>query len=210
MRPSIERDLVPKIDDPPIDPGPHIAGSPHVEQFFSILALPSAHDRRDNLELGALRQRENRIDHLLDRLGGDFIPTGEAIGVADAGKQQSKIVVNFRDGSDRRPGIMARALLLDRNRRGKALDGIDIRLPHLFEKLAGVGGQRFDIAALSLRIDRIEGQRGLPGPAQPRDDDEFVPWNLQVQILEIMLPGTPDNDGVTHEVGNYNMRQKRR
>ena len=108
----IERDLVPQVDDVPIDSSAYIAGSPHVEQFFAILALPTAHDRRDNLKLGSFREGEKGIHHLLDSLCGNFIATVEAEGVADTGEQQSKVVVDFSDGPDGRSRVVTRALLL--------------------------------------------------------------------------------------------------
>ena len=89
---------------------------------------------------------------------------------------------------------MAGAFLLDRNSRRQPFDRIDIRLSHLFEKLAGIGGERFDVSALSFRIDRIERQRRFSGAAQAGDDHEFVPRNLHVQILKIVLARATNDD----------------
>ena len=63
--------------------------------------------------LKAETEGPNRIDHLLNRLSGDLLAALEAIGTPHSGKQQAQIIINFRDGPDGRPGVVARAFLLD-------------------------------------------------------------------------------------------------
>jgi hypothetical protein len=89
---------------------------------------------------------------------------------------------------------MAGTLLIDRNGWRKPGDVLDVRLVHLAKKLARVRGQRLDVAALALRVDGVEGERGLPAAAQARDDDELVAGNSQVDVLEIVLPRPADLD----------------
>ncbi len=43
----------------------------------------------------------------------------------------------------------------------EAVDGIDFRTLHLVEELARVGRERFDVAALALGVDGVEGERAL-------------------------------------------------
>ena len=80
----------------------------------------------------------------------------------DRGVQQPKVIVDFSDGSDRGAGAAAGRLLFDGNRWAQAVDAVDVRALHLIEELAGVGGERLDIAALSFGVDGVEGQRRLP------------------------------------------------
>ena len=40
----------------------------------------------------------------------------------------------------------------------QALDEVDVGLVHLAEELPGVGGERFDVAALALGEDGVEGE----------------------------------------------------
>ena len=61
--------------------------------------------------------------------------------------QQAQVVVDLRDGPDRRPRVARRRLLVDRDRRRQALDRVDVRLVHLPEELARVGRQRLDVPA---------------------------------------------------------------
>src|SRR5690242_534948 len=105
----------------------------------------------------SLRPRAQAIDDLLYALLSDFASAVIAEGMAHAGKQQPQIVVDFRDGSYRRARIARSGLLLDRDGRRQAFDGIDVRLFHLLEKLARIGRQRLDITALAFGIDCVKG-----------------------------------------------------
>ena len=196
----------PKSTSLPVDTRPDIAGPPHLEKFFAVFAFSAADDRREDLKLAAFRQRADGIHHLLHGLRGDFLAALEAVGSPDAREQQAQIIVNFRDGADGRARIVAGALLLDGDGRREPFDRIDIGLPHLFEELTGIGGQRFDVPALSFRIDRVEGERRFAGPAQAGDDDQLVARNLDVDVLEIVLARAFDDDGVTHERQDYSIR----
>ena len=56
---------------------------------------------------------------------------------------------------------------------------LDLRLLHPVQELPCVGGKAFDVAALSFRIERVEGERGFAGAAWPSDDNELVPGDAQ-------------------------------
>jgi len=60
------------------------------------------------------------------------------------------------DGPHGGTRVAGSSLLIDRDPRRQTLDEIDIRFVHLTEELAGVGGQRFDVPALTFRVDRVE------------------------------------------------------
>jgi hypothetical protein len=47
---------------------------------------------------------------------------------------------------------------------------------------------------LSLRVDGVEGERGLAGARQAGEDHEPVARNLQVDILEVVLARAADRD----------------
>ena len=95
----------------------------------------------------------------------DGLPGRGIVRLTDGRKQNAQIVENLGRGRDGGTRVGARAPLLDRDRRRKALDEIDIRLFHLVQELPGVGGEAFDVAALPLGVERVEGERGLPRPA---------------------------------------------
>ena len=76
---------------------------------------------------------------------------------------------------------------------------VDVGLFDTLEELAGVGGERFDVAALALGVDGVKGERGLAGAGDARDDGEPVVLDIDVDVFEIMGPRTADDDGVTHD-----------
>jgi hypothetical protein len=80
---------------------------------------------------------------------------------ADVGKQQAEVVVDLGDGAHRGARVGAGGLLFDRDRGRQALDQIDVGLLDLVQELPRVRGQRLHVAALSLRVDRVEGERRL-------------------------------------------------
>ena len=158
-----------------------------VGEFLAVLALPAADDRRKQIEPRALRQRHHPVDHLGDGLALDRQAGGGRIGDADARKEQAHIVVDFGDGADGRARIAAGRLLLDRNGGREAVDLVDVGLLHHLQELARIGRKAFDIAALALGIDRVEGERGLARARKPGEDDQRVARQFERDVLEIVL-----------------------
>ena len=78
----------------------------------------------------------------------------------------------------------------------KPVDRIDLGPLHLIQKLARVGRKRFDVAALALGVNRVEGERRLARSAQPGDHREGVARNLDVDILQVVLPCPVHGDAV--------------
>ena len=165
-----------------------------VGDFLAVLALAAAHDRREQIEPRALRQRQDAIDHLADRLALDRQAGRGRIGNADARPQQAHVVVDLRHRADGRARVLRRRLLLDRDRRRQAVDLVDIRLLHHLEELPRIGRQAFDIAPLALGIDRVEGERRLARSRKAREDDELVARDRQVDVLQIVLARAAHGD----------------
>ena len=145
--------------------------------FLAVFALAAANDRRQQIKPRALRQGDDAIDHLAHRLALDRQAGRGRIGNADAREEQPHVIIDFGDGADRRARIFRGRLLLDRNRRRQPVDLVDVGLLHHFEELARIGRERFDIAALALRIDRVEGERGFARARKAGEDDELVARN---------------------------------
>jgi hypothetical protein len=114
--------------------------------------------------------------------------------LTDSGKEDPQIIVNFSGGRDCRSRVSAGAALLDRNRRRQSLDKIDIWLFHLIEELPRISGETLYVSALPFGIKSVESQRGFPRTTQPGDDHKFFPWNLHMEVLEIVLAGTTNFD----------------
>ena len=101
----------------------------------------------------------DRVHDLLDALLLNHAPALGTMRLTDAREEQTQVVVDFRHRADGRARIVADALLVNRNRGRQSFDLIHVGLFHLPEELARVRAQRFDVAALSFRVDRIERER---------------------------------------------------
>ena len=62
----------------------------------------------------------------------------------------------------------------------------------------GVRRERLDVAALALGVDRVERERGLPRAGEPGEDDEPVARKLERDVLEVVLAGAANDEGVGH------------
>jgi hypothetical protein len=71
---------------------------------------------------------------------------------------------------------------------------VDVGLLHHLEELARVGREGLDVAALALGVDRVEGERGLPGPREAGDTDEGVPRQPDGHVLQVVLAGPVDDE----------------
>ena len=163
------------------------------------LGLAVLDERPEDEQPRALRQGEDLVDDLLDRLALDLVAV-RAVRVADPGEQEPEVVVDLGDRADGRARVPARALLVDRDRRRQAVDLVDVGLLHLAEELAGVGAQALDVAALPLGVDRVEGEAALAAPGQPGDHDEPVARERDGDVLEVVLACAANDDPVLGHV----------
>src|SRR5206468_12983990 len=90
--------------------------------------------------------------------------------------------------------VARRRLLVDRDRRAQAVDVVDGRLLHHLEELPRVRGERLDVPALPLGVDRVEGKARLPGPREAGDADQAVPRQPDGDVLQVVLAGAVDNE----------------
>ena len=178
-----------------------------VLEMLAELALAPADDRGEDHEPGALGQLDHLVDDLLGRLRRDRPAAVVAVGLADPRPQQAQVVVDLGDRADRRARVARGGLLVDRDRRREALDRVDVRLVHLAEELPRVGRQRLDVAALALGVDRVEGERRLPGPGQAGDHGQRPARDRDGDVLEVVLAGAGDDQLVGW--GHINILGKR-
>ena len=136
--------------------------------------------------------------HLLDGHRLDRPAAHPAVRGADAREEHAQVIVDFGHGSHGRPGIVRRGLLLDGDRGRESLDGLDLGLGHLLEKLSGVCAQRLYVSPLALGVEGVERERRLAGARDPGDDHKLVPGDHDVDPFEIMLRCSFDLDVVLH------------
>ena len=119
-----------------------------------------------------------------------------AVRPPDARVEQAQVVVDLGDRADGRARVARGRLLVDRDRRREPVDRIDVRLLHHLQELARVGRERFDVAALALGVDRVEGKARLPGAREPGDADQRVPGQPDSDVLEVVLPSAVNDQFV--------------
>ncbi len=156
-RQGTRRRLV-EADHHPVYPSPRVALGLQFLEHFAVLALAAPDHGGQHLEPGALLQFEDAVHDLLRALPRDRAAAQRAVRLADAGVQQPQVVVHLGDRADGRPGVAAGGLLVDGDGGRQPVDEVHVGLVHLAEELPRVGGQAFDITALPLGEDRVEGQ----------------------------------------------------
>ncbi len=192
----VEVDGLVEVVDLAVDAHADESGAAGVLEDAVVLALAVLNHGREQHEAVARRQLEDGVDDLLHRLALDEAAADGAVGPAGAGEEQAQVVVDLGDGADGGARVAAGALLVDGDSGAQAFDVIDVRLLHLAEELAGVGGEGLDVAALAFGVYSVERERRLARPGEARDDDELVTGDGDVDVFEVMFAGAADDDGV--------------
>ena len=159
-------------------------------------ALLAPHHRCQQLIPDPFRQGHDLVHHLVDGLGTDRAIALGAVGFSGAAEEQTQIILDFRHRAHGGAGVVAGGFLIDRNGWRQPLNRIHIGLVHLAEKLARIGGQALDVPPLPLGKDRVEGQGALATATHTGENHQPVAGNRQINILEIVLAGTPHPDHI--------------
>ena len=192
----VEDDLLVEPPQLAVDLDPRVALEPHLLEQFPVLAFAPADDRRHDHEFGPLLEGHQPVDDLLLGLAGDLLAALGAVRDPDPRPEQAQVVVDLGHGADRRARVARGRLLVDRDRRREPLDRVDVGLLHQAEELARVGRERLDVAPLPLGVDRVEGKARLARAGEPGDHDQRVAGQLDVDVLEVVLPGARDDDSL--------------
>src|SRR5439155_68428 len=192
----VELDLLAQLARDAVDAHAREPLALEVEEELLVLALAPAHDRRQHEQPRARRLQQHAVHHLLHGLRRDHLAARRAVRHADAREKHAQVFGDLGDCADGGARILAGRLLLDRDRGREPLDRVDLGLLHLLEELPRVRGERLDVAALALGVDGVEGERGLARAREPRQDDELVPGELHVDVLEVVLASTTHHDPI--------------
>ena len=190
--------------DVPVDANADEPFAPNPLEHFVVVSPFVPDQRREHHDPRSFRHRQHVVDDLRRGLARDGFLAFAAMGIADPGVQEAKVVVDFRGGRDRRSGIAGARSLLNRNRRRQTLQVIRVRFGHLLEELAGIRRQRLHVPPLTLGIDRVERQRALPRPAQASDDHQFVSRDVQMDPFEVVLASPTNSYELLFLVQNLN------
>ena len=141
-----------------VDTNTDVAAFTRAFKHLFVHTLLRRNDGRKHHKAGALGQFTHSRNDLVDRLLLYFLAAYRTVRNTDTGIEQAEIIVNLGRGAHRRARIARGGLLVDGNRRGQALDQIDVGLVELSEKHSRIGRKRFDEASVSLGIKGIEGK----------------------------------------------------
>ena len=179
----LQRDVLCEFIESPVHPTAYIAGFPGVVQNFDVLPLFPPDHRGQHLNAGALGQGENLVDDLVHGLLANLLAALGAVGGSHPGPQKAEVVIDLRYGAHGGPGIFAGGLLVDGDGGGETVDVVHIGLFHLTQKHPGIGGEGFHIPPLSLSVNGVEGQRGLPRTRQAGDHHQLIPGDGDINIF---------------------------
>ncbi len=180
----------------------HITPPAQVFDYFGMFTFLAANHGCQDHEPSALRPLAHLVDYLVHRLLGDGDVTVRAERPTHPRKEQAQIIVNLGHGADCGPRVATGGLLIYGNSWRQPLNAVHIGFIHLPKKLASVGGERLDIAALPLGIDGIESEGGLARTAESGDNDQLIARDVDIDILEIVLSGPPDRDIFLHRANS--------
>ncbi len=190
----VELELVGQRGDLAVDAHAAEALLDQVLEEGGELTLAALDDGRHDHDALARGDRHDLIHDLVDGLLLDDLAAGGAMRRAYARVEQSQVVVDLRHCCDGGAGVLVGRLLVDGDGRGEAVDTVEVWLLHLAEELPCVAREALDVAALALRVDGVERKRALAATGQAGEDDELVARNLEVDVVEVVLARTFDDD----------------
>ena len=156
-------------------------------------------DREGDHEARVFRRCCALAEVRVDRLGRVALhrpSAAAAVELRGPREQELDVVVQLRHrahGGARGADLVG---LVDRDRGRDAVDAVHLRLVHAVEELPRVRREGLDVAALPLGVEGVEDERGLARARDAGDDDQFPGRDRDGQVLEVVLPGAVDDDGV--------------
>ena len=173
-------------------------------EAVEVRSLSEFHQRGHDDDFRTFGQGEDVGDDFIGGARLDGASALWAIHLAEAGEEDAQEVVDFSDGADRGARVAARGLLFQRDGGGQSFDLVDVRLVHLREELAGVGGKGFHIPALAFRIDDVERElcliRPIPKGRRPPQVRRGACRARRFLRLCARAPSIIAMAGMTHEV----------
>ena len=116
----------------------------------------------------------------------------------DSREEEPQRVSSADQGSDGRLRVGVRALLIDREARAEAGDGIDVGAIVGDQELADVGRQPFQVPLLAQRMDRVDRQRALPASGHAGEGDQRALRDPDIEVLQVGGSGRPPPGSSPH------------
>ena len=164
------------------------------EQFLHLSILLPADVGQNQSVIFAGKGKEI-ICHAGGGIVAHFASGNRGIGPSDLGEEQPQVIVNLRAAGHRRPRVARGDFLRDGDGRRNTGNLFDRRLAHAPQELPGERGDALRITALPFREKRVEGQRTLAAARDPGHDHQFAARDIQVDVFQIVDPGSVNMDG---------------
>ena len=178
------------LADLAVDAGIEVALAGQRLEELAVMALAALDDRGHQRNAPSGKAPENQLDDPIVGIMHHLLARHGRIGPRSPCVEQTQKVVDLGNGAHRRTRIAVRGLLLDGHDRAQARDLVHVGALHRPDELPRIGRKGLHVAALSLGIDRIEGQRRLARAREARDDHQLVARNLQVHVFQVVDPRT--------------------
>ena len=162
----------------------------HGLEEFLVMSLSCAHQRREQQHFAPFVVREQHVHDFLFRIFHHRLARHVAVGRGGAGEEQAQEVVDFGNGAHGGARVAVGGLLLDADYGTEAAYLVHVGAIHAIEKVAGVGREGLDIAALAFGINRVEGQRTLTAAAKAGNHAKAVARQGHVDVFQVMLSRT--------------------
>ncbi len=191
---GIERDTLLEADHAPVHAHAQVPLGGECGELLAEGSFTAAHHRGQHGDRGSGGQPPEPFRNLLRRLRGHRPLALRAVRAPEGREEDAQVVVDLGDGADGRPRMADRRPLLDRDGRAEPGHGLHVRLLHLVQELAGVGGEALHVAPLALGVEGIESQAALAGPRGPGDDHQPVAGDIAVHTLQVVDSRAADRD----------------
>src|SRR6185436_10446725 len=112
-----------------------------------------------------------------------------------AREEGSEVGLEIGEGRDRRTARLHRRSSIYRDRGGDRIERAHGRTLEALEELASVRAEALDEPPLAFGIQRIEGERGLAGPARTGERDELAWGEIEVDVLQVVGRRPAEADG---------------
>ena len=149
---------------------------------------------RQDINPAAMVTLKYQAQYLIDGVFHHALTRQVGIGIGRTGIKQAQVVIHLGRRADGAARVAVHGLLTDRDDGTQTRNLVHIgalKHPH---HVAGIGGKSLEITALPLGKHCVKRQRRLAAATQTGHHREPVVRNLDIDVLEVVHPGTQHLD----------------